>query len=448
MQKRYFGTDGIRGRVGQHPITPDFMLKLGWAAGRVLAAAGGDKVLIGKDTRISGYMFESALEAGLSAAGINIRLLGPMPTPAIAYLTQTLHAAAGIVISASHNPHYDNGIKFFSSAGTKLEDEVELAIEAELQKPLQTVTSGALGKADRVIDAADRYIEFCKRSIPASIRLERLKIVLDCANGATYHVAPSVFKALGAQVSTLGISPNGLNINVDCGSTNIRALQRAVVEQSADVGIALDGDGDRVIMVDHFGEVVDGDELLYIIARSRPNERKLNGAVVGTVMSNLGLEHALKSCGIEFRRAAVGDRYVLELLLKEGWILGGETSGHIICLDRTTTGDGIISALQVLVAMMASGRSLHELKAGMSKYPQCMVNVPLERKIDLKSIPEIQDAVRDVENELGDRGRVLLRPSGTEPVVRVMVEGVDANQVERLAQQLASRVGEYVQADA
>jgi phosphoglucosamine mutase len=437
MSRKYFGTDGIRGRVGEHPVTAEFMLKLGWAAGRVLGNGSGASVIIGKDTRISGYMFESALEAGLSAAGVDIRLLGPMPTPGIAYLTRTLHACAGIVISASHNGYADNGIKFFSGEGTKLPDEVEAAIEAELEKPMVTVDSDKLGKAERVEDAVGRYIEFCKSTIPSVISLRGLKIVVDCANGATYQAAPSVFRELGAEVIAVGVAPDGLNINRDCGSTDPAQLQKMVQEHSADVGIALDGDGDRVIMVDHAGELVDGDELLFIIAVARQQEGTLQGGVVGTLMSNLGLEHALKAHGIEFDRASVGDRYVLEMLQQTGRVIGGESSGHIICLDRTTTGDGIVSALQVLAAMRRYSKSLYELKAGMHKYPQRMINVPVSQRIDLGATPAVQAAVSSAEQRLAGRGRVLLRPSGTEPVVRVMVEGEDEQQVVEEADQLA-----------
>jgi len=440
MAKKYFGTDGIRGRVGEHPITAEFMLKLGWATGRVLGREGGDLVIIGKDTRISGYMFESALEAGLSAAGIDIRLLGPMPTPGIAYLTRTLHACAGIVISASHNPYFDNGIKFFSRKGAKLADEIEFAIEEELGKPMDTVDSARLGKAERVADAAGRYIEFCKSTVPMSLSLRGLKLVVDCANGATYSVAPSVFDELGAEVVAIATRPDGLNINRDCGSTRPEWLQKTMREQGADVGIALDGDGDRVIMVDSRGEVVDGDELLYIIARSRRAQGKLSGSVVGTLMSNLGLEHALQAQGIGFERARVGDRYVLELLQQNGGTLGGESSGHIICLDRTTTGDGIVAALQVLATMCQGDMPLHELKAGMKKYPQHMINVPVARSLDLVAAPGVQAAVQAVERRLNGRGRVLLRPSGTEPVVRVMVEGEDEKTVVEQAGQLAEVV--------
>ncbi len=444
MARKYFGTDGIRGRVGDHPVTADFMLKLGWAAGRVLGTSGCSRVIIGKDTRISGYMFESALEAGLSAAGVDVRLLGPMPTPAIAYLTRTLHACAGIVISASHNSYVDNGIKFFSSEGTKLPEEVELAIEAELDKAMVTVESHKLGKAERVPDAAGRYIEFCKSTIPLTLSLKGLKIVVDCANGATYQVAPSVFDELGAEVVAIGTDPDGLNINQDCGSTQPDLLTEIVLDHKADLGVALDGDGDRVIMVDHKGNLVDGDELLFIIAMSRQREGTLNGGVVGTLMSNLGLEHALQSHDISFSRANVGDRYVLELLKKNSSLLGGESSGHIICLDRTTTGDGIVSALQILAAMVKSGKSLYDLKAGMKKYPQRMINVPVSKKVNLDNSAVVQDAVKSAEQRLAGKGRVLLRSSGTELLVRVMVEGEDAQQVSDEADQLAAVVAQAI----
>jgi phosphoglucosamine mutase len=441
-QRKYFGTDGIRGTVGTHPITPEFVLKLGWAAGRVLANGHGrSKVLIGKDTRISGYMFESALEAGLSAAGMDILLLGPMPTPAIAYLTRTFHAQAGIVISASHNPFQDNGIKFFSGKGMKLPDEVETAIEAELDLPMRTVASDRLGKAERIHDAAGRYIEFCKSSIPFDVNLKGLKIIVDCAHGATYHVAPNVLRELGATVVTIGTQPNGLNINAGYGATQPQALQTAVVAQQADLGIALDGDGDRVIMVDAHGEVVDGDELLFIIASARHAAGTLQGTVIGTVMSNLGLEQALQQRGINFARAAVGDRYVLEMLQQHNGMLGGESSGHILCLDRTTTGDGIITALQILAISVQTSLPLHVLKQGMQKCPQHMINVPLSCDADnVLANNEVQQAVRDAEQELGRYGRVLLRPSGTEPLIRVMVEGNDAQLVEALTQQIAAVV--------
>ncbi len=445
MGKRYFGTDGIRGRVGEHPITAEFVLKLGWAAGRALQTRGFNKVVIGKDTRISGYMFESALEAGLSAAGVNVALLGPMPTPGIAYLTRTLHACAGIVVSASHNPYYDNGIKFFSRDGQKLPDAVETRIEDLLEQPLTTVEPDALGKAERIVDAAGRYIEFCKSTVPAYTSLAGMKIVVDCANGATYHIAPDVFDELGATVIPLSATPNGLNINLDCGSTRPAKLRAAVLEQNADLGIAFDGDGDRVVMVDQRGEVLDGDELLFIITRDRLRSGSRFGAVVGTLMSNLGLELALRALGLDLLRAKVGDRYVMERLLAENLILGGENSGHIICLDRTTTGDGIVSALQVLAAMLHTGRSLHELKAGMTKYPQIMINVSVTGEVNLHRSP-IVEAIRAVEVQLGDTGRVLLRPSGTEPVVRVMVEGADASAVERHARELAGTVRDTLSA--
>lgn len=442
--RRYFGTDGVRGAVGTHPITPEFMLKLGWAAGRVLAPDGQGKVIIGKDTRISGYMFESALEAGLSAAGIDVHLLGPMPTPAIAYLTRTLHARAGIVISASHNPFYDNGIKFFSGDGKKLPDQVELDIESYLEQEMKTVISRELGKAARVQDAEGRYIEFCKSTFPMGEDLCGLKIVVDCANGATYKVAPSVYNELGAQVTVIGNEPDGLNINQECGATSPQKLQKRVKAEKADLGIALDGDGDRLIMVDHKGQVVDGDEALYIIADDRDATHTLTGAVVGTVMSNLGLEKALLNKGIEFRRARVGDRYVLDLLTDSGWKLGGESSGHIICLDRTTTGDGIVSSLQVLSAMVRTGKTLHQLKRGMEKFPQTLINVRIEGGLDIKSSAPIQKALKAAEKRLADTGRVLLRPSGTEPLVRVMVEGEDIQQVQVVAEELAHVVEQQV----
>ncbi len=444
MGRKYFGTDGIRGKVGDEPITAEFMLKLGWAVGRVMTNGDSNKVLIGKDTRISGYMFESALEAGLSAAGVDIHLLGPMPTPAIAYLTRTLHAKAGIVISASHNPFYDNGVKFFSADGTKLDDDIELKIEAELEKPMTTVDSASLGKAERVEDAGGRYIEFCKSTVPSRLNLSGMKIVVDCANGATYHVTPKVFDELGATVISLGTNPDGLNINQDCGSTKPSLLRDAVLKEGADLGIALDGDGDRVIMVDHKGEYVDGDELVYIIASDRLRVNRLQGAVIGTLMSNLGLELALRSKGVDFHRAKVGDRYVMEMLKSTCSSLGGEGSGHIICLDRTTTGDGTVAALQVLAAMQSTSSSLHDLKAGMEKYPQRLVNVTLSKRIDLDQNAVINAAIKDVESQLSDQGRVLLRCSGTEPLVRVMVEGADEKLVSTLAEGLASVVSDAV----
>ena len=440
MTRKYFGTDGIRGRVGEFPVTPEFVLRLGWAAGRVLARRSGGKILIGKDTRISGYMFESALEAGLSAAGVDCHLLGPMPTPGIAYLTRALFAEAGIVISASHNPYHDNGIKFFSAQGSKLPDEVEQAIEAELDKELVCNDSASLGKAARVEDAAGRYIEFCKSTFPGHHDLRGMKIVVDCANGATYHIAPKVFAELGATVFIIGDQPDGLNINAGCGSTHLELLQEKVGQYQADIGIALDGDGDRVMMVDDSGRIIDGDELLYVVAMHRQRAGALNGGVVGTLMSNLGLEHAFQRQGIPFKRAAVGDRYVMERLLENDWLLGGESSGHIICLDRTTTGDGIVSALQVLAAMRESESGLAELLRDMDKYPQVLVNVRLPEKVDVLARTPVQEALRDAEGELAERGRVLLRASGTEPLIRVMVEGQDASQVESLARQLAAVV--------
>jgi len=412
-------------------------MKLGWAAGRVLAKDGDGPVLIGKDTRISGYMFESALEAGLSAAGVDICLLGPMPTPGIAYLTRNARAQAGIVISASHNPFYDNGIKFFSAEGTKLPDHIEIEIEEELEKPLKVTEPEKLGKARRIVDAARRYIEFCKFRVKNNLDLKGLRIVVDCAHGATYHIAPHVFEELGADVITIGNKPDGFNINVEYGATNPQLLQKKVLEHKADVGIALDGDGDRLIMVDHKGEVVDGDEILFIISQGRSETL---GGVVGTVMSNLGLEIAIKKLGLNFLRAQVGDRYVLEMLSKNNLKLGGESSGHIINLDLTTTGDGIISALQVLDAMVDSEDTLCKLKSGMEKYPQTMINVKIDKEVDLSKMTNVQDAMRIAESELGDKGRILLRPSGTEPLVRVMVEGEIATQVNAIAESLANEV--------
>lgn len=435
--KKYFGTDGIRGRVGEAPITADFVLKLGWAAGRALAVQGYSHILVGKDTRISGYMFESAIEAGLSAAGVNTQLLGPMPTPAVAYLTRTFRAQAGVVISASHNPYYDNGIKFFSGEGTKLPDGIERNIEALLEEPMTTVDSMRIGKASRINDAAGRYIEFCKGSIPARMNFNGCKVVVDCAHGATYHIAPHVLEELGARVTSIGVSPDGANINDGFGSTHPEILQRAVLEHGADFGIAFDGDGDRVVMVDHKGEVVDGDELLFIIARQRHVEGTMNGTVVGTVMSNLGLEQALGCMDVELKRAAVGDRYVMELMGQHGCLIGGETSGHIICLDKNTTGDGIIAALQVMAAMAKTGHSLHDLKKGMEKYPQKLLNVRVARRVDVNEVEPFQRARREVERELAGQGRILVRPSGTEPLIRVMVEGRDGEHVNRAAQKLA-----------
>lgn len=440
MGKTYFGTDGIRGRVGDAPITPDFMLRLGWAAGKVLSRKSRGKILIGKDTRISGYMFESALEAGLVAAGVDVALLGPMPTPAIAYLTRTFHACAGIVISASHNPFEDNGIKFFSADGTKLPDEVEHAIEAMLNEDITTVASDQLGRVVRIEDAPGRYIEYCKSTVPTRFDLHGIRVVLDCAHGATYHIAPSVFRELGAEVIERGASPDGLNINRDVGSTRPQGLADAVLEHKADVGIAYDGDGDRVIFVDHMGEVVDGDELLFIIASDQQRSRGKCQGVVGTLMTNFGFERAMAELDIPFARANVGDRYVIAEMEQRGWKLGGESSGHIICGDVTTTGDGIVASLQAMFATVAQERSIHEIKKGMSKYPQTMINVAAPQKGGLNGNTTILQAVQDAESILADSGRVLLRPSGTEPVVRVMVEGEDAAQVKTLASELASVV--------
>jgi phosphoglucosamine mutase len=443
VARRYFGTDGIRGRVGEAPITPDFVMHLGYAAGRVLAADGPGMVLIGKDTRISGYMFESALEAGFSAAGVDIGLLGPMPTPAVAYLTRTLRARAGVVISASHNPYHDNGFKFFSAEGKKLPDQWEEQVEALLDMPIETVDSASLGRARRVDDAAGRYIEFCKSSVPMRFTLNGVRLVLDCANGAAYATAPHVFEELGAEVITVGNEPDGFNINREAGSTDAAQLAQRVVEYRADLGIALDGDGDRCIMVDSSGAVVDGDLLLYIIAISRHQRGELRGPVVGTLMSNLGLEHALRAKSIPFMRAAVGDRYVLELLQQHGGLIGGESSGHLLCLDRTTTGDGIVSALQVLFEVVESGKSLAQLAGEVECYPQKMINVPLrDRTVGSSSV--IEQAVADAEQRLAGRGRVLLRPSGTEPLVRVMVEGQEAAEVNALVQELAEVVQQEI----
>ena len=440
MDRDYFGTDGIRGRVGDKPITPDFCVHLGWAVGKVLASSGSPLVVIGKDTRISGYMIESALEAGLASAGVDVNLFGPIPTPAIAYLTRTLRADAGIVISASHNPFEDNGIKFFDADGNKLPDEMEVAIETQLRQPVVSVGAQELGRAYRVDDARGRYIEFCKGTIDRGVHFRDLKLVIDCAHGATYAVAPGVFSELGAEVTVIGADPDGTNINHECGSTHPETVARKVVETGADAGIAFDGDGDRVIMVDANGDIVDGDEMLYVIAKTGLSKGRLSGGVVGTVMSNLGLERALETCGIPFERAAVGDRYVLELMRARGWQLGGETSGHLVCLALTTTGDGIVSALQVLVAMVESGRSLAELRNGMRKLPQTMVNVRIDDPGGIAANPLVDDAIRGIEARLNGRGRVVIRPSGTEPVVRVMVEGEDADEVNEQAASLAAVV--------
>jgi phosphoglucosamine mutase len=449
MDKRYFGTDGIRGRVGHEPITPEIVLKLGWAAGLVLGGMHDDRahVLIGKDTRVSGYLLESALESGLSAAGVDVSLLGPMPTPGIAYLTRTARASAGIVISASHNPYHDNGIKFFGSDGTKLPDEIELAIEQTMLQPMRTADSAALGKAERYSDAAGRYIEFCKSTFPSRQSLDELTIVVDCANGAAYQIAPAVFAELGANVIAMADEPDGFNINQDCGSTRPAALQKMVRDKCAHVGIALDGDGDRVIMVDANGACVDGDQILYVIGLARHASGTLRGGVVGTLMTNFGLERAFAERDIPFMRAAVGDRYVLSLLQAQGWELGGESSGHVICLDKSTTGDGIITALQVLTVMAESGKSLTELTAMMQIFPQTIVNVAIPTAagaagatFDVQSSPRISRALRAAEAELADRGRVVLRASGTEAVIRVMVEAADPELVRRLSQELAETV--------
>ncbi|RON25953.1 phosphoglucosamine mutase [Pseudomonas lini] len=442
MSKKYFGTDGIRGRVGEYPITPDFMLKLGWAAGMAFRSMGACKVLVGKDTRISGYMFESALEAGLTSAGADVMLLGPMPTPAIAYLTRTFHAEAGIVISASHNPHDDNGIKFFSGKGTKLPDEVELMIEELLDTPMTVVESSKIGKVSRINDASGRYIEFCKSSVPTGTSFAGLKIVIDCAHGATYKVAPSVFRELGADVVVLSAHPNGLNINENCGSTHMEPLQAAVLAEHADLGIAFDGDGDRVQMVDHTGTVVDGDELLFIIARDLQERGKLQGGVVGTLMSNLGLELALADLAIPFVRANVGDRYVISELLERDWQVGGENSGHIVCFSHTTTGDAIIAALQVLMALKRRVESLAQSRQALRKCPQVLINVRFGGGANPIEHPTVKEASDRVTHAMAGRGRVLLRKSGTEPLVRVMVEGEDETQVRGYAEELAKLVTE------
>ncbi len=438
--RRYFGTDGIRGRVGESPMTAEFILHLGWAVGRVLGEDGPREVLIGKDTRISGYLFESALEAGLAAAGMNTLLVGPMPTPAIAYLTRTFRQAAGIVISASHNPHHDNGVKFFSGEGMKLPDAVEGRIEAELEKPMTMVDSARLGRASRIDDARGRYIEFCKGTVPFGFGLHGLKLVIDSANGAAYAVAPQVFRELGAEVVAIGSDPDGININDNCGATMVEPLAERVRAEGADAGIALDGDGDRLIMADRKGNIVDGDVLLLILSLARHQRGELGGGVVGTLMSNLGLEQALERHDIPFVRAAVGDRYVLEQLQANGWKLGGESSGHIVCLDRTTTGDGIVSALQVLACMVDSGRTLDELAGAMTRYPQLLVNVRVDGRVDPGSDDGVHATVTEVERELGDGGRVLLRASGTEPLVRVMVEGPDEAALADYAERIAEAV--------
>ncbi|HHF0494674.1 TPA: phosphoglucosamine mutase [Haemophilus influenzae] len=438
--RKYFGTDGVRGKVGAYPITPDFALKLGWAAGKVLASQGSKMVLIGKDTRISGYMLESALEAGLAAAGLSAAFTGPMPTPAIAYLTRTFRAEAGIVISASHNPYYDNGIKFFSAKGTKLPDEIEEAIEAMLEQPMDCVESAELGKASRINDAAGRYIEFCKGTFPAHLGLEGYKIVVDCANGATYHIAPNVFRELGAEVIEIGTDPNGLNINEKCGATDVTELQAKVVEMKADVGLAYDGDGDRIMMVDHLGNKVDGDQILFIIAREALRSGQLKGGVVGTLMSNMSLEIALKMLGVPFLRANVGDRYVLEKMVENDWTLGGENSGHIIIADKNTTGDGIVASLAVLAAMAQHKLSLNELASAVKLFPQVLINVRFAGGENPLESDAVKSVAAEVEKRLEGKGRILLRKSGTEPLIRVMVECQDAE----LAQQCAEEIAEAV----
>ncbi len=439
-ERKYFGTDGVRGKVGSYPITPDFVLKLGWAAGKVLATQGTGKVLIGKDTRISGYMLESALEAGLAAAGLSAAFTGPMPTPAIAYLTRTFRSEAGIVISASHNPFYDNGIKFFSAQGTKLPDDVEEAIEAMLEQPMDCVESAKLGRASRINDAAGRYIEFCKSTFPAHLSLDKYKIVVDCANGATYHIAPNVMRELGAEVIEIGTQPDGMNINENCGATDIKALQNKVLETKADIGLAYDGDGDRLIMVDHFGNKVDGDQILFIIAREALRSGNLKGGVVGTLMSNMSLELALKQLGIPFVRANVGDRYVLEKMQEYNWILGGENSGHIIIADKNTTGDGVIASLAVLAAMVQHKLSLNELASAVKLFPQVLINVRFAGGANPLESDAVKAVATEVEQQLAGKGRILLRKSGTEPLIRVMVECEDAELAQLSAEKIAEAV--------
>ena len=442
MSRKYFGTDGIRGRVGDAPVTPDFMLKLGWATGKVFASEDGTKptVVIGKDTRVSGYMLESALQAGLVAAGANVKLLGPLPTPGIALLTRTQKADAGIVISASHNPYFDNGIKFFNGQGSKLSDELELQIEAMIDSPMETVDSEQLGKASRIVDAAGRYVEYCKSTFPDELSLKGMKVVIDCAHGATYHIAPAVFDELGATTVVIGAAPDGYNINDGVGSTEPAALQAKVLEEGADIGIAFDGDGDRLQMVNAKGDLLTGDDVLYVLAMHRLANGDSDAGVVGTLMTNMGLELALEAGGLRLARAKVGDRYVKELMVAEGWSLGGESSGHIICGDLSTTGDGVIAALQVLAAVRASGKSLEVLASGFNPLPQVLVNVRITKGFDLSAHPTIAEACRRVESELEGRGRLLLRPSGTEPVIRVMVEGDDTVAIDALADEVADAI--------
>jgi len=438
--RKFFGTDGIRGKVGAGKMTPELALKLGWAAGRVLSRTGTKKVIIGKDTRISGYLFESAMEAGLSAAGLNVMLMGPMPTPAVAYLTRTFRAEAGVVISASHNPYYDNGIKFFSTDGSKLDDEVELEIERELEKPLECVESHLLGKVSRIEDAAGRYIEYCKGNFPAEHTLNGLKIVVDCAHGATYHIAPSVFRELGAEVITIGDKPDGININHEVGATSMGKIRETVIAEKADLGIALDGDGDRIMMVNRHGKVIDGDEILYILACDAQDRGVLKGGVVGTLMSNLGLDLALKARDIPFARSKVGDRYVMELLKEKDWRIGGENSGHILNLDHGTTGDGIVAGILVLAAMCRKQATLEELTEGIKMLPQVLVNVRFEGTHNPLEADSVLSAQAEVEAKLGERGRVLLRKSGTEPLIRVMVEGDVASDVKAHANYIAEAI--------
>ena len=442
MSQKYFGTDGIRGRVGDAPVTPDFMLKLGWATGKVFASEDGNRptVLIGKDTRVSGYMLESALQAGLVAAGANVKLLGPLPTPGIALLTRTQKADAGIVISASHNLYFDNGIKFFNGQGSKLSDELELQIEAMIDSPIETVDSKQLGKASRIVDAAGRYVEYCKSTFPDELNLKGMKLVIDCAHGATYHIAPAVFEELGATTVVIGAKPDGYNINDGVGSTEPAALRSKVLEESADIGIAFDGDGDRLQMINAKGELLTGDDVLYVLAMHRLANGDSDAGIVGTLMTNMGLELALEAGGLRLARAKVGDRYVKELMVAEGWSLGGESSGHIICGDLSTTGDGVIAALQVLAAVRASGKSLEALASGFNPLPQVLVNVRITKGFDLTAHPAIAEACRRVESELEGRGRLLLRPSGTEPVIRVMVEGDDTVAIDALADEVASAI--------
>lgn len=437
MQKKYFGTDGIRSRVGEGMIRPDQVLKLGWATGKVMKSMGQNKVMIGKDTRISGYMFESALEAGFIAAGVDVLLLGPMPTPAIAYLTQTFSADAGIVISASHNPHYDNGIKFFSADGRKISDEMELKIEAAFEEELEVVASEKLGKARRIDDAPGRYIEFCKSTFNSVRKLNGLKIAVDCAQGATYHIAPNVFRELGAEVIEVATKPDGLNINKGCGATDLALLKKTVIEQYADLGVALDGDGDRVIMVDENGREVDGDAILYLLAMATGGQVT---SVVGTVMSNLGLENTLKSQGVELHRAAVGDRYVMEKLVEHDLIYGAEPSGHVLCLDKTTTGDGIVAALQVLSVVVSSEKTIGQLVSDLHIYPQVLINIHVKSAAGLDDNAALEQAKQNAQRQLGEKGRILIRASGTEPLIRVMVEAADQQLVDTVAEMLAGVV--------